>query len=365
MCGLMAWSWQTARSRGELGEAVLLERPAVPEELGWSESRAVSRGSVASVHAASAVELADGSLRAYWFGGSREGADDVSIWTARRAPGSESWGQPTIAVDRLWLEKASGQNIRKLGNPVAHRSPDGEVELFVVGVSLGGWSGSSIYHLRSGDEGLSFSKPRRLITSPLANLSTLVKGAAFDTEDGGLLLPVYHELATVYPQLLRLDAKRKVVGLRSWREARGLLQPWAVPGEDGLEMLLRDMSDVGRVHTLSSAGVEPLDIPNPNSAVAAIALQGGTLLACNDTGKEDSRSRMALYFRPAGGTEWRLLRHLALPEAEEREDEGSRERISYPWLMQSSDGTLHLFFTWHRREIRHLQFDAREWDFPE
>ena len=55
---------------------------AVPRELGFENVRSITRGEVPSVHSATAVELDGGRIRAYWFGGSREGARDVSIWTA-------------------------------------------------------------------------------------------------------------------------------------------------------------------------------------------------------------------------------------------------------------------------------------------
>ena len=45
-----------------------------------------------AVHAPSVVELRDGSLRAVWFSGSREGAGDVTIQTAVFNNDSQQWG---------------------------------------------------------------------------------------------------------------------------------------------------------------------------------------------------------------------------------------------------------------------------------
>ncbi len=60
----------------------------------------ISVGSPApSVHSATAVELPDGTIRAYWFGGSREGASDVAIWSAAFRSGT--WSTPEMVVDEL------------------------------------------------------------------------------------------------------------------------------------------------------------------------------------------------------------------------------------------------------------------------
>ena len=50
-----------------------------------------SRQQKISTHAASLVELGDGRIRAFWFAGSREGAQDVEIRTAVYDPAKDSW----------------------------------------------------------------------------------------------------------------------------------------------------------------------------------------------------------------------------------------------------------------------------------
>src|SRR6266581_3862780 len=50
----------------------------------------------ASAHASTIVETKSSGLVAAWFGGTREGADDVGIWVTRNVKGR--WAQP-IEVD--------------------------------------------------------------------------------------------------------------------------------------------------------------------------------------------------------------------------------------------------------------------------
>jgi hypothetical protein len=92
----------------------------------------------ASVHAASLIGLKDGSIRAFWFAGTREGAPDVVINSAVLDPKSSIWSAPTIVMDRVTAEKGLSRYIAKLGNPVPSRSADGRLQLFFVTVSIGG-----------------------------------------------------------------------------------------------------------------------------------------------------------------------------------------------------------------------------------
>ena len=71
-----------------------------------------------SVHAASLVELADGRIRAFWFAGSREGAQDVEIRSAVFDPGKDSWGPEQSVANREDTQRSLLRYVKKLGNPV-------------------------------------------------------------------------------------------------------------------------------------------------------------------------------------------------------------------------------------------------------
>ena len=51
---------------------------------------------------------------------------------------------------------------------------------------------------------------QELALSPFANLSFLVRSSALLLEDGGFILPLYHELARKYPLLLHFDPALKL-----------------------------------------------------------------------------------------------------------------------------------------------------------
>ena len=89
------------------------------------------------------------------------------INTAVLDPKTKSWATPTVVIDRVGAEKGLARYIAKLGNPVPARLADGRLQLFFVTVSIGGWAGSSISTMISDDEGSTWGRPQRLITSPL------------------------------------------------------------------------------------------------------------------------------------------------------------------------------------------------------
>lgn len=234
---------------------------------------------------------------------------------------------------------------------------------------MGGWSGSAIYHARSSDQGRSFGQPSRLLISPFVNVSTLVKAPPLDDTEGGVLLPVYHEFTDKFPQLVRLDEERRVVGLVSMRGDKELLQPWVIhEGKGRLRMFTRRASyrTPRRIFASTSSDggktwgeVSPMEQENPNASVAAISIKEGTLLVCNND--KSDRNNLRVYFQKNSGREWRLIHEVDGPEHEADEEGLNNLEYSYPWIMQTRDGKLHILYTWNRKQIRHFRFDARDW----
>ena len=181
-----------------------LAKPVVDAAPFFVEQLASKRHNV-QTHAATLIELRDGRVRGFWSAGSREGAKDVRIDSAVYDPTTRKWSEQRAVVGRIQTQRALWRRIKKLGNPVVARLPSGDLALFYVSVSVGGWSGSSLSVIVSDDDGATWRRARRLITSPFFNLATLVKGAPYQYADGGLGLPVYHELFAKFGEVLRLS----------------------------------------------------------------------------------------------------------------------------------------------------------------
>jgi len=318
----------------------------------------------ASVHAASLIALKDGAIRAFWFAGSREGAPDVVINSAVYDPQSTNWSAPTIVIDRLSAQSGLSRYIAKLGNPVPSRMADGRMQLFFVTVSIGGWAGSSISTMISDDEGLTWGRPQRLISSPFFNLSTLVKSPALLFADGRLGLPAYHEWIGRFGEFLRIDATQ-VIDKRRMSSGRGAIQPVVFvkdpqtatalfrqtrSSELAKQIPVSQTSDAGQTWQ----GSDDLLIANPNSAVAGLTLGNGIrLLALNNI--EAGRHRLVLLMKPAQADQWQVVRVL---EDEEALPNEQRKEFSYPYLISANGNDAHLAYTWDRKKIRHLYFSS-------
>ena len=303
-------------------------------------------------------------MRAFWFAGSREGAPDVVINTSVFDAKAARWSAPTVVMDRISAEKGLSRYIAKLGNPVPARMADGRMQLFFVSVSIGGWAGSSISSVISDDEGLTWSKPQRLITSPLINISTLVKSPAVPFVDGRLGLPAYHEWIGRFGEFLRIDAGQ-VVDKRRMSSGRGAIQPAIfTDGPEAASAFFRqtrsnslpkqipvsETKDAGQSWALAS----DLAIANPNSALAVLALSNGTrLMVLNNI--EAGRYRLVMLVRESHSPQWQVIQVL---EDDESLANDQRREFSYPYLISTNGEDAHLAYTWDRKKIKHVYFPA-------
>lgn len=272
---------------------------------------------VPSVHGANAVETLDGGLLATWFGGSREGGKDVVLWGADFSPTNFSWSKPRRIIGPAETQGALGRYIKTVGNSVLVRGQHNELWLYFVSVSVGGWAGSSLNLMRSFDEGKTWDMPRRLITSPFFNISTLNKSAAIHYSDGTVGLPVYHEFIGKFAELLHLDSEGRVLEKTRITHGRRSIQPLLLPL--GTQIALALMRDTGPKpgNVLMSSSEDAgkhwsaeakLPLPNPDSAVAGLRRPDGSLLLVfNDT--ESGRSSLALAVSRDQGKSWNTLKH--------------------------------------------------------
>lgn len=365
------------------------------------QAQFVSSNPGQAVHAPSVVELKDGSLRAVWFSGSREGAGDVTVQTAVMKLGSQGWEAETTLLSRAQIERGMWRYIKKIGNPVIARAPDGSLHLWVVNVSLGGWAGSAITWARSVDEGASWSTPKRLVTSPFLNISTLVKGAPVAMADGSVSLPVYHEFITKFGEVLHLNAQGQVTDKTRISGSRTSLQPVVLVASpldataymragQGGKVVTSSTLDAGKTWAQASA----ISLPNPNSALAGlVSSNGDKWLALNPTAagrqslalfktNKSFDAAKPLFVEGSGGSSPASLSmadHAALLSRELKAQGASDadiqayvasaarqlcsgaacvQEFSYPFLLQTRDGSLHLVYTWHRSRIKHIRLGA-------
>jgi predicted neuraminidase len=362
----MPMAMESELAVAEVAAPVAGKKPQIRTQVSIPEPQAqfIPETAAPSVHAGSAILLNDGNLRAFWFAGSREGAKDVVIQTAVLDTKAGSWSKPEVVIDRVTAEKGLSRYIKKLGNPLPVRSSQGKLQLYFVTVSVGGWAGSSISWMESSDEGMSWSRPQRLITSPALNLSTLIKAPGFDFTDGTLGLPVYHEWMGKFGELIRIDGGQ-VIDKRRMSSGRALLQPIVfIDSPEKAVAYFRQARSAGPPRVASAltenagqswvSGTD-LDLANPNAAIAGLQLSNGDrLIALNDL--ESARHRLVLAMAPAGSSNWNVVAEV---ESDQTLTNGLYREFSYPYLLLGANGEVHLIYTYDRKKMKHIQFDPR------
>lgn len=303
-----------------------------------------------SCHASTIVESKDGSMITSWFGGLKEGAPDVGIWVSRHSDGK--WSAPVEVANG---KQSDGKQL-PCWNPVLFQPKDGALMLFYkVGPSPSTWWGML---MTSDDNGQTWSQPRRLpdgIAGP-------IKNKPVQLANGDLLSPTSSE-----DKGWRVHFERSSdLGL-TWTSTEainngkeiGAIQPSLLSlGGDKLQA-------IGRTQQSKVFAVESTDggkswgpmtltaLPNPNSGTDAVTLKDGThLLIYNHTPK--GRSPLNLAFSKDGKT-WEAALVF----------EDTPGEYSYPAIIQTKDGLVHVTYTWKRQKIKHAVIDPSKLELRE
>ncbi len=294
----------------------------------------------AQCHASTIAETKEG-LVAAWFGGTREGNADVGIWSSRHD--GKAWSAPVELANGLTGDGDSAKRY-PCWNPVLYRLKDGPLVLFYkVGPSPSAWWGMRMI---SNDSGKTWSKPVRLGGENLGP----IKNKPAQLPDGSLLCPssTEHRGWRVHMEKTgNLGDSAEVAAPPPGKV--GAIQPTILTWPGGrLQILCRAQSGGNILESWSSDGgkswseLRPTDLPNPNSGIDAVSLRDGrALLVYNNTPRGRSPLNVAM---SAGGKTW-----TAGPTLES--DPGE---YSYPAVIQTTDGLVHITYTWKRMRIRHV-----------
>lgn len=310
----------------------------------------------AQCHAPTIVALEGRAALVAWFGGTREGHDDVAIWAARSDPISAAT-RPDSLFGAGWSEPIQ---IAKVSdephwNPVLFALSPGGRDLvlhFKVGRRIRHWvtwskrsrdAGQSWQDARPlvaegrGGRGAVRNKPIQLASGAWLAGASLERWRRWDVffdrsangEDGWIATP-----------LVEIDRRRF--------RGKGLIQPTLWESSPGRVHALFRSTD-GRVHRSDSdddgltwSRARALDLPNNNSGLDLARLPNGTLaLACNPVpGNWAARTPLSVLFSRDGGESWPGRIDI----------ETSSGEFSYPALIADGDD-LALAYTWNRRRI--------------
>jgi predicted neuraminidase len=307
-------------------------------------------GPYPSVHASTIVETTSHELVAAWFGGTRERSPDVGIWVSRKT--KDGW---TPSVEVANGVQPDGTR-HPTWNPVLFQPRSGPLMLFYkVGPSPESWWGM----LRtSADGGRTWSEARRLPDGILGP----IKNKPVQLRDGTILSPTSTESESE-PSSWQVHFERSSDGGKTWSATPPLndgttiaaIQPSILfrgtQGDDALLAVGRTRQD--RIFSTTSddggrtwSALSLIDsLPNPNAGIDAVTLADGRqLLVYNPTTR--GRTPLAVATSRDGRT-WTKVLTL----------EDQPGEYSYPAVIQTSDGRVHVTYTWKRQRVKHVVID--------
>jgi predicted neuraminidase len=300
-------------------------------------------------HASTIAETPKGLIAA-WFGGTKERNPDVCIWVSHRI--NDRWTDPVRVADGI-----VNDTLRyACWNPVLFLVPGGDLLLFYkTGPNVAGWKG---WMKSSQDGGYTWSGARALpegYLGPIKNKPLLL-------DDGRLLCPssneqdgwkVFFETTTdfgktwtkfgpvndgklvtaIQPSILIYKDGRYQALCRS--KNRSIMQTWS--------------SDKGKTWSEMS----PSSMPNNNSGTDAVTLKDGRQLLVYNHVKtpaglpKGARTPLNVAVSKDGKT-WYAALIL---------EDSPISQYSYPSVIQTSDGLVHVVYTWRRQCIKHVVID--------
>lgn len=304
-------------------------------------------------HASTIAETPDG-LVAAWFGGTKEGYNDVCIWLSRMV--NNQWLPPQKVADGVLNDSVR----YACYNPVLFYYPNGELLLFYkIGPNVAGWTG---WLKRSFDNGKTWSTREALPNGflgaiknkPILLGDTLICGSSTEKEGWKVHLEKTADrgktwtksidfndgkiVSAIQPSILRYKDGRMQVMCRS--QNRTINESWSLDGG------------------ITWSEMIPSTLPNNNSGIDAVTLvDGSQLLVYNHVKPADSlnngrgvRTPLNIAFSK-DGIKWYAMLIL---------EDSPISEYSYPSVIQSKDGFVHIVYTWRREKIKYVKIDPRK-----
>ena len=334
--------------------AQTLNSLTIPNQNGYVKSEYIyplEQKSTPQCHASTIVESGR-VLAAAWFGGTEEKNPDVSIWLSINENGQ--WSKPIEAANGI---QSDGKRY-PCWNPVLFQPKEGSLLLFYkVGPDPQKWWGML---MTSSDNGKSWSAPAALPDSILGP----IKNKPVQLADGTILCPTSSE-----ENGWRVHFESTSDLGKTWKRTKPIndgkdfsaIQPSILLHPNSvLQILCRSRESVivqawsmnnGKTWSRLSA----TELPNPNSGTDAVTLKDGRhLLVYNHSGMVEGRwggDRTPLNVAVSNdGISWKQVLTL----------ENDPGEYSYPAVIQTQDGLVHITYTYKRETVKHVVVDPEK-----
>jgi len=303
-----------------------------------------------SCHASTIEETPEG-LVAAWFGGTHERNPDVGIWVSHHKDGK--WTESVEVANGIINDTLRYPT----WNPVLYQVPDGDLQLYYkVGPHPSKWWGMM---MSSSDGGYTWSAPKVLPDSAVGP----VKNKPVLLDNGDLIAPsstegdgwnIHFEITPDFGNTW------EIVGpIGRGEDDINAIQPSVLDHGNGkLQILARTRNRAIATSWSEDYGqtwspLEKSNLPNNNSGTDAVTLKDGRhMLVYNHVlppGDKAKGPRTPLNISVSkDGIHWDAS--LILEDSE-------ISQYSYPSIIQSSDGMVHVVYTWRRERIKYVKID--------
>ena len=298
-------------------------------------------------HCSTITEAANGDLIVQWYGGSYESADDQALYMSRQPKGSRDWTTPELLL--------KGDHLHPPGNAVLFRITGGE-RLGLLWAQMdgsrpvrrgGGWDQCQVFYRYSDDHGYTWTADQKME----GLFGCTPRNASMTLQDGTFTIPMSGESEGKSGGFMLMTRDNGV----TWTESgviEGGSQPTIIQRKDGsLLALLRsypvilqsESTDLGQTWTKP----EKTELRCPGSGIAMTQLDNGHLVLVYNNSPNWDRNPLNVIRSLDEGKTW----------TEDCIIEPNWSEYSYPSVIQSSDGKIHLTYTYRRYSIKHVTFN--------
>ena len=307
-----------------------------------------------SCHASTIAETSDGTLVTAFFGGTKERNPDVCIWVCRKENGT--WTDPQLVAEGFM----DGDTTRyPTWNPVLYQVPDGLLLLFYkIGPKPSEWYG---FVRSSEDGGKSWSDAKALpegFIGPVKNKpvllsnGTLIAGSSTEGDGWKVHLELTPDFGETWSMIGPINKGEKYGD-------HDIIQPSVLDHGNGMLQLLcrsksrRVVASWSADYGQTWSAIDTLSLPQNNSGMDAVTLKDGRhVLVYNHTLDPEGHykgPRTPLHVAVSeDGRNWSAALIL---------EDSPVSQYSYPAVIQTSDGMVHVVYTWRRERIKHVKID--------
>ncbi|WP_461536523.1 exo-alpha-sialidase [Spongorhabdus nitratireducens] len=340
-------------------------------------------------HSSCLHQTADGQVHAVWIGGAEHAAVDACVWGAVYNLSANSWGNKVLIANGQ--EDAMSACLSEAAkypcwDPVLYQEQEQLILFYKIGINPRQWHG--VFKI-SNDNGISWEPAvklnGRLDFEGVENKSP--RGPAHKpqrTQNGCLICASSAELKEensgtikwcgihleLLPSGAAFNSSWKTVQLQDDPYKFFPIHPVLLKKEERQWiMLCRSRSDTGKriIQSISNDDCESWStftaidsLPNPDANFDAIRLTDGRyFLVYNHAVKQAGINRTGRHLLNAAISEDALAWE---PILTLEHDESEKLEYSYPSVIQTHDGLIHISYTWERRGIKHVTLST---DFPE